>query len=64
MHFFWNKPAIICTHRLNYVGYLDNGNRDNNLILLELLLSKIKKKWPNVEFMSSNELLELIMQKI
>lgn len=54
--FFWGKPAIITTHRLNFIGFIDKGNRDKNLILFHELLSKIINKWPEVEFMSSCEL--------
>ncbi len=54
--FLWNKPAIISTHRVNYIGSLNQKNRDNNLKLLEQLLHAIKIKWPNVEFVSSNKI--------
>lgn len=50
------KPAIISTHRLNFIGSIHQSNRDNNLKLFHKLLSKIVKKWPDVEFMSSDEL--------
>jgi hypothetical protein len=53
-----NFPAIIGSHRINYVGTLDVHNRDNNLRQLKELLDRIIEKWPNVEFLSSNELLE------
>lgn len=58
--FFWGKPAIISSHRLNYVGYIDEQNRDKNLLLLKELLSKLITKWPDVEFMSSPQLGALI----
>lgn len=58
--FHWNKPAIISSHRLNYIGYLNNDNRDKNLDLLNKLLRTILQKWPNVQFMNSVELGELI----
>lgn len=54
--FFWGKPAIIGSHRINYVGGIDNTNRERSLKLLHLLLLKILKKWPDVEFISSAEL--------
>lgn len=54
--FFWNKPAVIDTHRLNYVGVYDVDNRDRNLKKTALLLAQILKKWPDAEFMSSAEL--------
>ena len=54
--FFWNKPAIISTHRINFIGSLIRANRENNLVLFNSLLSKILEKWPDVEFMSSDQL--------
>jgi len=54
--FFWKKPAIISTHRINYVGGMDISHRDKNLKILEQLLKSILSIWPEVEFMSSNEL--------
>lgn len=58
--FRWHHPAIICSHRVNFVGGLNISNRDNNLFLLKELLVKIKKQWPNAEFMSSDQLGDLI----
>jgi len=58
--FFLKKPAIICSHRLNFIGYLNEMNRDNNLKMLKNLLVKILRKWPNVEFMTSDTLGNLI----
>ncbi|MCF6222637.1 MAG: polysaccharide (de)acetylase [Flavobacteriaceae bacterium] len=54
--FFWNKPAIISTHRINFVGGIDIKHRDRNLKQLDTLIKRILKQWPDVEFMSSDEL--------
>jgi hypothetical protein len=54
--FFWNKPAIITSHRLNYMGSLNLKNRDENLKQLDQVLNRIINKWPEVEFMSSDQL--------
>lgn len=54
--FFWDKPAIISSHRLNYIGFIDPLNRERNLKLLRVLLSQIVSKWPEVEFMTSDQL--------
>jgi len=51
-----NKPAIIGSHRLNYIGFINPDNRDTNLKQLKELLTKIKNTWPDVEFMSTDEL--------
>lgn len=58
--FKWKKPAIICSHRVNYIGYLVPSNRDRNLILLRKLLIEIVRKWPDVEFMSSDMLVNFM----
>ncbi|KAA6302443.1 MAG: hypothetical protein EZS26_001275 [Candidatus Ordinivivax streblomastigis] len=54
------KPATISSHRVNYTGSLHPENRANGLKKLDLLLSEIIKKWPMVEFMTSEELGDLI----
>ncbi len=62
--FFWHKPAIISSHRMNYIGFIDPENRRRNLILLRQLLKTIKLKWPDVEFMSSDQLANLLQNRI
>jgi len=57
----WHKPAVISSHRVNYVGSIDAKNRDKGLLLLKKLLHAVLKKWPDTEFMSSFELGETII---
>ncbi len=54
--FRWNKPAIISTHRVNYIGFLHPENRERGLKQLDMLLTKMLKKWTDIEFMTSVEL--------
>lgn len=54
--FKWNKPAVISTHRTNYIGGLDPKNRDQGLKELNDLLTKILKTWPDVRFITSSQL--------
>lgn len=54
--FKWNKPAVISTHRLNFMGGLDPSNRERGLKQLSTLLRQIVKRWPAVEFMSTDQL--------
>lgn len=54
------KPAIISMHRLNFIGAIDENNRKINLELLKKLLMKVVQQYPEVEFMSSDELGNLI----
>ena len=63
MAFTWKKPAIISTHRVNFIGFLDKDFRDSNVKLFAELLKRIVKKWPEVEFISSDELGDLIKYK-
>ena len=58
--FRWNKPAIISAHRLNFIGYIDKSNREKNLELFDKLLKTILQKWPDVVFMNSVELGDVI----
>jgi len=59
--FLWNKPAIISTHRVNYIGALDESNRKKGLRQLKMLLDSIIKRWPEVEFLSTPELGDLVL---
>jgi len=54
--FFWNKPAIISTHRVNFVGGMNEDNRTHGLNELNLLLKEVMKRWPDVLFLSTREL--------
>jgi hypothetical protein len=58
--FRWNKPAIISSHRVNFCGHIDPKNREKGLSTLKRLLQEIVKKWPDVEFMSADELGECL----
>jgi hypothetical protein len=58
--FSWGKPAILSSHRINFIGALDEKNRTDNLILFKNLLNRVIKFWPEVEFMSSDLLGDLI----
>lgn len=60
MAFKFKKPAIISSHRVNYVGGLSKVNRDTSLRQLQQLLILIVKKWPSVEFMTSSELGDIL----
>ena len=59
--FEMNKPSIIGSHRINYIGSLNERNRTKNLAMLKIILQKIVLKYPNVEFISSNQLANLIV---
>lgn len=53
-------PAIVSTHRVNYVSRMDQEHRNRNLKQLDQLLSRVCHFWPDVEFITSEELSDLI----
>lgn len=61
--FFFKKPAIISSHRLNYIGFINEQNKINNLKSLSALIKSILKRWPDVEFITSDKLGELIIKE-
>jgi hypothetical protein len=47
------QPAILSNHRAAFVGRIDEKNRAKGLKALDELITKVLKKWPDVEFISS-----------
>lgn len=60
--FRWNRPAIISSHRVNFCGHVDPGNRKKGLDALNVLLKRVCEKWPEVEFLSADQLGDLLSQ--
>jgi hypothetical protein len=60
--FRWQKPANISSHRVNFCGHIEESNRKIGLSQLNELLKRIVKRWPDVEFVSANELGEAIIK--
>jgi hypothetical protein len=58
--FRWHKPAVISSHRVNYIGALYKHNRDTGLAQLHLLLKNMLKVWPDAEFITTSELGEIM----
>lgn len=56
------KPAIICSHRANYVGGINKTQQEENLKYLDLLLQSILERWSDVQFVSSTELCKIIQE--
>lgn len=57
------KPAVINSHRINYTSRLSKENRDQSLFKLNELLKIILKKWPDVKFISSEQLANILISK-
>ena len=58
-----HQPAVVCSHRVNYVGGIDKDNRAKCLGCLDVLLGQVVKEWPEVRFMSSDQLGELMWEE-
>jgi hypothetical protein len=58
--FLWKKPAIISSHRMNYVSANDPANGKRSIEALSELLRQIVKRWPDARFLSSVQLAEQI----
>lgn len=58
------QPAVICTHRVNYMGGLRIVNRSRGLSQLSQLLKSILKFWPDTEFKTTDELEKMMLNKI
>ncbi len=54
--FKWGKPAVISSHRVNYIGHHNVSNRDKGLKALDVLLESMLKSWPDIEFITTPEL--------
>lgn len=60
--FFWKKPALISSHRVNFCGHIDPKNREKGLNSLKELLKKIVQKYPDVEFIGLGQLLRELFE--
>ena len=59
--FRWRKPAMISSHRVNFCGHIDEKNRVSGLGALKRLLKEIVRRWPDVQFISADQLVGRIM---
>lgn len=55
-----HRVVIISCHRINFVSGIQESNRIENLKRLSEILERIIKEVPDVEFMSSDQLIELL----
>ncbi len=54
--FRMKRPAVINSHRVNYVGSIDSRNADLGLSSLKRLLTGITRRWPDARFISTDQL--------
>ena len=55
------QPAVICTHRVNYTSRVDESHRAFSLEALDGLLRGLAMRYPDCEFMTSEQLGRVIL---
>ena len=55
-----HKIAVVSSHRINYVGGISEQNRKQTLSMLDNLLLLVIDRFPDVEFLSSDELIQML----
>jgi hypothetical protein len=58
--FLVGAPVILSTHRVNFMGGMDENNRENNLKLFCEILNDLVKSYPDIEFMNTVQLSNFI----
>ncbi|MGC4041437.1 MAG: polysaccharide (de)acetylase [Flavobacterium sp.] len=58
--FLFSKPAVICSHRINFIGFINPKNGERGLNDLSQLLKAVVKKWPDAKFITTDELAQYI----
>lgn len=56
------QPAILSSHRINFVGRGSKEKRNENLRYLKKILKKVVDLYPEVEFISTDRLNDIIQQ--
>lgn len=54
--FRWGKPFVLNSHRVNFMGGIDPDNRDKTLKHLDAILQRMLQEYPEIEFLSSDQL--------
>lgn len=60
--FKWGKPAVISSHRINFTSRIDKNHRDKCLDQFDMLFTQIIRKHPEVEFLNSAQLADIMLQ--
>ena len=58
------KPAVINSHRLNYISCINPDNAKKNLASLTKLLNRIVETYDDAEFISSDNLIEIMLKEL
>lgn len=62
--FRWGKPAVINSHRVNFIGSIFPENRHQSLQKLKILLKEVQRRWPDVEFIDTEQLGCIMMETL
>lgn len=54
------KPALINTHRVNFIGSRNKSVSNKSLTELALLIQAMINKWPDIEFLGAGEFVTLL----
>lgn len=54
------QPAILGSHRINFIGRLDIKHRDKNLKMFKQLLHQLVRQYPDIEFIDSGTLADIL----
>lgn len=54
------KPAIITSHRFNFIHEIQRENAERNLVGLRNILLTVKERYPDVEFVTTPELVKIM----
>lgn len=58
--FLWHKPAVVSSHRVNFAGAISEENRARGLSQLKKLIGLVKRAYPDVEFVTSKQLFDIL----
>ena len=61
--FRWKQPAVLSSHRVNYIGRMVPANGAAGVRILDQLLGEVLRRWPDVRFVSSDQLAALYMME-
>jgi len=61
--FAYGCPAIISSHRANFVSGIEPAQGEFGLAKLKELLKEISKRWPDVMFVNGRDMFDVVFEK-
>jgi hypothetical protein len=62
--FLTHQPVVLCSHRANYVGSINEQNRIRGISMLAEFLDEALRRWPDIVFLSTPELGTMIESEL